>query len=272
MDLFFSIVSVLFGLVLGSFFNVLIYRLPRRESIVKPGSHCPNCNRPVRPWENIPLASFAFLRGKCAGCGWKIPLRYPLVEAATGAAALVLYICVVAPAVKTGLTPVIAATLALQVIILLLMIPIAIIDFSHFIIPEVITVPGILLAVLVSFLPGGITPLQCGLGILMGGGFLYSAGFVGRLAFRKKETMGFGDVELLALAGAAFGWKIAFLTILFGTLAGLVGAFVIWRMGKLAKSHIMPFGPYLGFGLWVAALAGDPIVKFYFSIFDRLLR
>ena len=226
----------------------------------------------MRPWENIPLVSFAFLRGRCAGCGWKIPLRYPLVEAITGVAALGLYICVVAPAVKMGLTPVLAVTLALQVIILLLMIPVAIIDFSHLVIPEVITLPGLVLAVLVSFLPGGITPLQCGLGILMGAGFLYGAGFIGRLAFRKKETMGFGDVELLAFAGAAFGWKIAFLTILFGTIAALVGAFVIWLRGKLAKSHIMPFGPFLGLGLWIAALAGEPIVKFYFSVFDRLLR
>jgi|WetSurMetagenome_2_1015567.scaffolds.fasta_scaffold00025_28 leader peptidase (prepilin peptidase) / N-methyltransferase len=272
MYLFFSIVAALFGLVLGSFFNVLIYRLPRRESIVRPGSHCPNCGRPVRPWENIPVASYVVLRGKCAGCGWNIPLRYPLVEAFTGAAALVWYAGTIAPSLEAGLSPVIAVTLALQTAVLLAMIPVAVIDFTHLVIPESITLPLLALAVIVSFLPRGLTPLQCGLGVLVGAGFLYSAGILGKIAFRKKETMGFGDVELLAMVGAAFGPKIAFLTILFGTFAGLGGAIFMAMLGKLGKNHVMPFGPFLGMGLWIAVLAGNRVVDFYFAIVDNLVR
>jgi leader peptidase (prepilin peptidase)/N-methyltransferase len=272
MDLFAAIVAVVFGLILGSFFNVVIYRLPLRQSIVSPGSHCPKCGRPVRPWENIPVLSYVFLQGKCAGCRWRIPARYPLIELTTAGASLILWLLVVVPALRHGLTPVDSITLIVQCSTLLLMIPVAIIDFGHLIIPESITIPGIVIAAAVSFLPGGFTPLQCVIGMISGSGFLYCAGLIGRVLFRKKETMGFGDVELLAFVGAGFGWQIALLTVMFGTFFGLIGALAYLARGKLSNSHIIPFGPFLGIGLWIAVLAGGHIVSAYFSFVDVLIR
>ncbi len=272
MDLLGAILSAVLGLVLGSFFNVIIYRLPRQESVIVPGSHCPNCGRPVRPWENVPLISYFALHGRCAGCGWKIPLSYPLVELTTAAAGLALYVFVISPALSRGITFSGIVTLVLQAAILLSMIPVAVIDFSYLVIPESITLPGIAIAALVSFLPGGITPLQCVVGALSGSAFLFFVGLLGRILFKKKETMGFGDVELLAFIGAGFGWKIAVLTIMFGTLAGLIGALVYARLEKLTKSHLIPFSPFLGIGLWIAALAGNRIVTAYFSFMDAFAR
>jgi leader peptidase (prepilin peptidase) / N-methyltransferase len=270
-DPFFAVIAVLVGFVLGSFFNVLIYRLPRHESIVWPGSHCPQCGRPIRAWENIPVVSFIFLRGRCAGCAARIPIFYPIVELCTAASAFILFLFLVTPAMSSPLSAVQVAFLILEILILLIVIPIAVIDLFHFIIPDFLTLPMLLCAILYSFLPGGITPLQCGLGILAGGGSLFGVGLIGEYVFKKGESMGGGDVKLMALAGAAFGWKTAFLTIMFGAITGSVGGLIMIAFRKFSKDHKIPFGPFLALGLWVAVLGGNRLLSLYQTLVDRLI-
>jgi leader peptidase (prepilin peptidase)/N-methyltransferase len=270
-DLFYAVITVLVGFVLGSFFNVLIYRLPRHESVVWPGSHCPQCGRPIRAWENIPVVSFIFLRGRCAGCRACIPIFYPIVELCTAAAAFILYLFLVTPALISPPSAVQVAFLVLEILILLIVIPIAVIDLFHFIIPDSLTLPLLLCAVLYSFLPGGITPLQCGLGILAGGGSLFAVGLIGEYVFKKGESMGGGDIKLMALVGAAFGWKTAFLTIMFGAITGSVGGLIMIAFRKFSKDHKIPFGPFLALGLWIAVLGGNRLLSLYQTLVDRLI-
>lgn len=267
-----SIGVIAFGLLLGSFFNVLVWRLPRGESIVFPGSHCPYCKRPVRPHENIPLASYVVLRGKCAGCKTHIPLRYPAVELLTALALFGLWNVYLLPLLNTPATQWFHLVPALlQTAILLLLIPIAIIDLQHFLIFDIFTLPGILLGLGVSFLPGSVTPLQSFLGILAGGGSLYAVGMIGELLFKKEEAMGGGDVKLMAMAGAFWGWQIALETIVFGSLLGALFGGLQMIMRKMREDHRIPFGPFLAAGLWVAVIAGDTILQSYFMFIERLL-
>ncbi|HUI93606.1 MAG TPA: prepilin peptidase [Chitinivibrionales bacterium] len=267
---FLVVVAMVLGFVLGSFFNVLIYRIPRHESIVWPGSHCPKCGRPIKAWENIPVLSFIFLRARCAGCGARISIMYPIVELCTAVAALVLYLLVIAPALSSPQTAGQVALVVLETAVLLLVIPVAVIDLFHLIIPDIITLPLLVLAVSLSFLPGGITPLQCGLGILAGGGSLFAVGLVGEYVF-KKEAMGGGDIKLMAAVGAAFGWKIAILTIMFGAITGSLGGLAMIGFKKFARGYKIPFGPFLALGLWIAVLVGDKLVALYQTLLDKFI-
>jgi leader peptidase (prepilin peptidase) / N-methyltransferase len=271
LDPFFISLSAVFGLVIGSFFNVLIYRLPRHESIVLPGSRCPHCGRPVKTWENIPVISYLFLGGKCAGCGSRIPVFYPVVECVTGAAAIALYHFSITPALAAPHSPFMIISLALQLLILLIVIPITVIDLSHFIIPDVLTLPLLAVAAACAFLPGGITPLQCVFGILAGGGTLFIAGIIGEFAFKRGEAMGGGDVKLMAVIGAAFGWKTAILTIMFGAVTGSVGGIMLVAFKKFSRDHKIPFGPFLSLGLWVTVFFGGRLISLYQGFVDRLI-
>jgi leader peptidase (prepilin peptidase) / N-methyltransferase len=251
---------VAFGLILGSFFNVLIWRLPRGESIAWPGSHCPQCNRPIRAWENIPVVSYLLLRGKCAGCKLKISPVYPVVELGTAALALLLWHTL---GTTRSLDWCHDLHLALQAIVLLLMLPITVIDLRHYIIPDAISLPFIIIGVAASFLPGDTTPLQSLLGLLAGGGVLYGIGWLGKIIFRKGEAMGGGDIKLLAFAGAFWGAKIALLTLLFASFLGTLGAIPFFLTKKTKTDHRIPFGPFLALGLWIAVLTGDNVVSWY---------
>jgi len=268
MEIVAAIFVVCCGLILGSFFNVLIWRLPRHESIVKPSSHCPKCNRPVRPWENIPVASFLALRGKCAGCGQKIALQYPLVELATAGAALFLWY-----ATGESLSSNIAhnTQFALRCFALLLMIPVTLIDLRHRIIPDAVTLPLLGAALCASFLPGDTTPFQSAAGAIVGGGTLVAMGWLGKIIFRKGEAMGGGDVKLLAAAGALWGPKIALLTLFFGALAGTIGVGVLLAVRRVPEDRRIPFGPFLALGLWIAVLWGDLLVESYIKLATRFI-
>ncbi|MDD5674091.1 MAG: prepilin peptidase, partial [Chitinivibrionales bacterium] len=166
-----ALVCVLFafGLILGSFFNVLIYRLPRNESILWPSSHCPHCNRKIRAFENIPLVSFLLLRGKCRGCEHPISLQYPLVECATGIALVIAGSILLGPEMRNNIhgfqwvTPVVSITM------LLLLIPMSIIDWRLFIIPDSFTLGPLVVGIGIAFIPGGISPLDSLIGALVGG-------------------------------------------------------------------------------------------------------
>ena len=263
-SLFFFVI----GLILGSFFNVLIYRLPRGESIVFPGSHCPNCHRPLRPWENIPIVSFIALRGRCSHCKVFISPVYPLVELLTGCASCALWRISIIPEMSAMTTSWQIPVVALHALTLLIMIPIFVIDWKHYIIPDVLTIPGLVLSFAFSFFPGGMAPLDCVLGIAAGSGPLLAAVFLGKYIL-KKEAMGGGDVLLMAMAGALWGWKIALTGIVIASFLGSIAGGILLLIGRMRKDRKIPFGPFLAAGLWISVLTINKLFAWYFHFLDR---
>ncbi|PWB65068.1 MAG: prepilin peptidase [Deltaproteobacteria bacterium] len=228
---------------MGSFFNVLIHRLPREESIVRPGSRCPSCGRSIPPWENVPLLSYLFLRGRCSGCGGRISLRYPGVEALTGAGYAIL-------AYLDGF----GFPLLRDLVLFSFLVPITFIDIDHRIIPDELSLAGLAAGLLLSFLPGGDWKGSL-LGGVLGGGILYATAF----AYEKvtgREGMGGGDVKLIAMIGAFLGWKGALLTIFGGSILGVAGGVVAMRKGTEGLKTAIPFGPYLCAAALIARFLG----------------
>jgi leader peptidase (prepilin peptidase)/N-methyltransferase len=243
------IAAFLLGACLGSFFNVLIYRLPREESIVRPASRCPTCGRPVRAWENVPIVSFLLLRGKCAGCGSGISWRYPAVEAASGVGFLLI-----AWADGPGFI------LLRDLVFFSLLVPIVFIDIDHRIIPDELSLGGLAAGILLSFLPGGDWKGALA-GVALGGGIL----FVTAAVYHKVtgiEGLGGGDVKLLAMIGAFLGWRGALFTIFFGSLLGVAGGLVAMRKGDEGLKTAIPYGPYLCAAALFARFLGDFVWRF----------
>jgi len=242
--------TLILGLLFGSFFNVCIYRIPHGESIVFPGSHCPRCNHALTPWDNIPVISFLLLRGKCRFCQAPISWRYPLVELLTAG----LFLLVVHSFSLTWSTLV-------YLILTSAFIVISFIDFDHQIIPDKISLPGILIGFAASF----VLPLHWYdslLGILFGGGIIMAVGYLGEWVF-KKEAMGGGDVKLMAMIGAFLGWKSALLTIFF---ASLIGAIIGIVMKRITGKEYLPFGPFLSIGAFLTFLWGERFLLWYWSL------
>ncbi|MBD3239773.1 MAG: prepilin peptidase [Chitinivibrionales bacterium] len=260
---FYTALAAVIGLLLGSFFNVLVWRMPRGESVISPRSRCPSCGRTIRAHENIPLLSFVLLRGRCAGCTAAISWRYPAVELLTGCATVALWLLVLWPAVLEQASPWLLALRCAQAALLLLLIPMSLIDLDHLIIPDAFTLPGLAIGLSLALLPGGITPLDSLLGALAGGGSLLFFGKLGELLFRKGEGMGGGDIKLMAWAGALWGWQPVLLAILFASFTGAIAGGLLFLSRLLPRDHRIPFGPFLGLGLWIAVLAGGPIVRWY---------
>lgn len=260
-------ITVMYGLILGSFFNVLIWRIPREESIFWPASHCPKCSVKIKPWHNIPVLSYLFLRGRCFSCSEKIPPVYPLVELCTGGAAVAVWMILIEPLMP--LTWQQWPAVLIQSIFLLLMIPVTVIDFRHYIIPDLFTLPMLGIGLLVSFFPGFPTPTASFFGILGGGGTLYAIGWIGAVLFKKGEAMGGGDIKIMAAAGALWGAQTALMGILFGALLGSVFGITIMAIKKINTDHRIPFGPFLGAGIWIAVLYGKQILKMYLRYIDN---
>jgi leader peptidase (prepilin peptidase)/N-methyltransferase len=244
------------GAIFGSFLNVVVYRLPRHESIATPASRCPGCGTPVKPYDNIPILSWLLLRGRCRGCGEPISPRYPLVEAGTAA------LCVGAVIAHDS-----ASSIALSVALILIVIPAALIDLEHRIIPNRITALGAVLALVLGTAldPSG-EPTRLIAGAAAGGFLLIAA-----LAY--SGGMGMGDVKLAGVIGLFLGSAVA-PAILIALLSGvLVGAVVIARKGaaatdlRSASKTAIPFGPFLAFGALVAVFVGQDIVHFYVNHF-----
>ena len=227
-----AVAAFLVGACIGSFLNVVIHRLPRGESIVSPRSRCPGCGRAIRAWENIPIASFIVLGGKCAGCGGAISWRYPAVEllTATGFAAIFL---LDAPGIP----------LLRDLLFFSLLVPIAFIDIDHRIIPDELSLGGLVAGLLLSLLPGGEWKRSVA-GALLGGGILYATAFLYEKV-RGAEGMGGGDIKLLAMIGAFVGWRGTLATIFFGALLGATGGILAMRKGGEGLKTAIPFGPYL---------------------------
>lgn len=248
------VVAVLFGLVVGSFLNVCIYRLPRKQSVVWPASRCTSCGRGLAWFENVPVVSWLVLRGRCRGCGAPISFMYPIIEATTGALfGAVMY--------WYGPTP-------LGLVRMLFgsaMIVLFVIDLQHRILPNVITVPGTVLGVILSlFLPPGIVAAI--VGVLVGGGLLYG---IGEAYYRLRgvEGMGMGDVKMLAMIGAFLGWQLVLVTIIVASFGGAVfgGLMLATRRGTMQAA--LPFGTFLAVGAAFAAVAGEPLLTWYLAFY-----
>jgi leader peptidase (prepilin peptidase)/N-methyltransferase len=250
-----SFFSVLFGLILGSFINVCIYRIPLRISIIHPPSSCPDCYGRIRFYDNIPLISYLFLFGKCRHCHQHISWQYPVVESLTGVLSLALF-------TRFGLS--------FQYLLLLLftgsLVTITFIDLRHKIIPDVLSIPGIIVGFGVSPVFGPVTWLDSLIGIVAGGGALFVIAFsYERLAGR--EGMGGGDIKLLAMIGAWMGWQALPFIVLISSLTGsIVGCFFILFSGKGYRVRI-PFGPFLSLGTLMYIFFGADMINWYLNLF-----
>lgn len=248
-----AVLMSVFGLVVGSFLNVCIHRLPLRESIVWPSSHCPKCRTDLKPYDNIPLLSYLVLRGRCRSCGAPISLQYPVVECVTALlffAAFMLF----------------PPALAIQrLIFACAMLVLFVIDLEHRLLPNVITLPGIVAGFLFSVFgtPGWIDSL---IGIVAGGGFLWLTAILYE-RIRHEEGLGFGDVKMLAMIGAFLGWKLMLLTLV---LSSFLGSFIGLGLIALKKGdmkYALPYGTFLAVAGVFSSVAGDRIVNWYMSFY-----
>jgi leader peptidase (prepilin peptidase)/N-methyltransferase len=252
----------LYGLVFGSFFNVLIYRLPRGESIIFPPSHCPNCNRKILWRENIPILSFMLLGGRCKECKAKISITYPIVELAAGLYSVALF-ALFFPQIQSPQNWWCWIEIFFRFFTLLLFIPLALIDIKHYIIPDELTVFGIITSLLISFLPQGITPFQSIIGALGGGGFLFAAGFIAKLILKRDDAMGDGDVKFLFWIGALFGIETALSAIFIGSAIGTFVSIILILSRKTDATKPIPFCPYLCAGTLAVLILSDKIIQLF---------
>lgn len=239
MNILANVFIAVFGAVVGSFLNVCIYRIPEGKSLVLPPSSCPACGHPVRPYDNIPVLSYLILRGRCRDCGQKISPRYIAVELITAVMAVFLFR-------QFGLS----LHFLFAFLFTAVLIVITFIDLEHGIIPDRITLPGIPLAVIVSVTVMGVSFLDSILGMLLGGGLFYLIAVAYEL-IAKREGMGGGDIKLLAMLGAFFGWQSLVFILLVSSLLGSIVGIGIMVMKKEGMKYAVPFGPFLS----VAAVA-----------------
>ncbi len=252
----FIVISVfLLGLIVGSFLNVVIYRMPRGLSVVKPRSYCTKCGHKIRWYENIPVLSYIFLRGKCSSCGEKISVRYPLIEILTGLAAVAAYL-------KWGLT----VDFIFNFLFLSLLIAITFIDIDFKIIPDELNLVGFFLGIVYSFFRHDFSVFDAFLGAVVGAGFLFLIGYL-YFKFKGIEGLGFGDVKLMAFIGTYLGWFGSLFTIFFGSLLGaIVGITVAYIKGEKNKNRYeIPFGPFLATGAAIYLFFGERIREWYFG-------
>jgi leader peptidase (prepilin peptidase)/N-methyltransferase len=245
------IVSIIFGALVGSFLNVCIFRLPKEESIVWPGSHCPLCKKPIKFYDNIPLISYLLLRGKCRYCKGVISMQYPLVEGITALGSLILFM-------KFG--PSLSYLFYFSFVAALIVI--TVIDLYHQIIPDLISLPGIGVGLLASLIIPQITLFNSLIGILLGGGSLFLVATLYQWLF-KREGMGGGDVKLLAMIGAFLGWKAVILTILLSSLIGSISGIIIMVLKGKDFKYAIPFGPFLSLGAVIALFYGPSLINWY---------
>lgn len=278
---FFYIVFGVTGAIIGSFLNVVIHRLPRDESVVFPNSRCPSCSAVIAFYDNVPIVSYVLLGGRCRKCGVRISPRYPAVELLTG----LLFAAVFW---RDGLTPI----LAFDLIFVSAVVALIFIDAEHMILPNVITYPGIVFALIarltLPYLSGlnaldDLPSLAHGmfadwpiwatsvaggvLGALIGGGSLWLMGWTWE-RLRGIEAMGLGDVKMMFMVGGYLGWRLTILTLFLGVLSGsVIGIMLMARQSKRTMQMLLPFGVFLGVGTIAAILFGTQIADWYLGQF-----
>jgi len=246
----FALLAV-FGLMIGSFLNVCIGRLPAGESIVSPGSRCPSCRVAIRWYDNIPVLSYLVLGGKCRSCSTHISVRYPLTELATGAA------FVVQGAIVGDNLPLLAVRLVFTAILLVLFGT----DLETQRLPNVITLPGIVVGLVGSSVaPPGV--LDSVIGVALGGGILILIRWGWKRA-TGVDGMGLGDVKMLAMIGAFLGWKLVIVVLFLSSLVGAVVGIVLAVTKGRSMQYRLPFGTFLAAAAWLASLVGDALVTWY---------
>lgn len=271
--LLFAGFSTFFGACVGSFLNVCIYRIPRDESVVTPRSHCPHCNALIPWYLNIPVLSWLCLRGKCAACKGPISFRYTLVELLTALLFLAIFMKWAAP-----------AAIHMWPILHPLMIPVywlflaglivgTFVDFEHLIIPDSVTIGGMIagpiLSMAVPALHGQAHWWQGGvhscIGLVVGFGLLYAIAWIGTKAF-KKEAMGFGDVKLMGAIGAFLGWKAVLFTVFISSFLGSIGGLLLILFGGGKLQSRIPFGPYLSIAAAIWVFWGPALSNAYLKL------
>lgn len=239
------------GLIVGSFSNVCIYRIPRNKSIIYPASHCPKCRSKIKTVDNIPLLSFFLLKGRCRNCKSKISIQYPVVELLTGLIYLIIYL-VYGLSIQSLIYIILSSALII----------IAFIDLNEQIVPDVISLPGIVIGFIISFFVSYISYMNSALGVLVGGGIILIIGLAGSVIF-KKEAMGGGDVKLAAMIGAFLGWRYIIISLFLGFFLGaLAGIFLILSKIK-SREDAIPFGPFIVLGSFITLLWGEKIISWY---------
>jgi len=253
-DLSVLLVAAIMGLSIGSFLNVVIHRLPLGQSLVSPGSRCPKCGYALRPYDNVPVVSWVLLGGKCRQCRAPISAQYPIVEVVTA----MLFILV------AWLTPV-GPLLFSRLILVAILVALFGIDLEHQILPNVITLPGIVVGLMFSFVapPGWPDAL---IGTLVGGGVLYAIA-AAYYAVRREEGLGMGDVKMLAMIGAFLGWKAVLVTLVLSSFSGAAIGLALIAAQRGGMKLALPFGTFLAVGAVAAMLAGEPLIAWYAGFF-----
>jgi len=249
------IIIILFGLAWGSFLNVVIFRLPRGMSLLHPPSTCPQCKKNIKFYDNIPVLSYLLLKGKCRTCGSKIPFSYFLVEILTPLSFLFIYH-------QHSLSLFFFASCLFTSALIVL----GFIDFYHQVLPDEITLPGLVLALVYAPFRSDLTLTQALIGAVVGAGFLLLV-FGAYYLLRKKEGLGMGDVTMMLLIGAYLGWQRTFFTLILASFAGAVVGVLFILFRKKDLQYSLPFGSFLAPAAYVALLWGEPIIQAYLGLF-----
>ena len=247
--------SFILGACLGSFYNVIIHRLPAGESIIHPGSRCPRCRTPIAFYDNIPLVSYLLLLGKCRTCHARISIRYPFVEALTGVMALALF-------ARYGLH----VQFFIEFFLVSVLILISFIDLDTYTIPDVLSVSGIVAGFVLSFFSVRLSWLDSFLGVAVGGGLLYLVAYFYQ-RIRRQDGLGGGDIKLLAMIGAFVGVPGVVFTVLLASVVGSLTGFALMARSRKGLSTMVPFGPFLAFGAVCYLFLGDAFFLWYLSQF-----
>ena len=247
-------ILVILGLTVGSFLNVCIHRIPRRQSLVYPGSRCPHCGDALRWYDNVPVLGYVSLLGRCRQCHARISLRYPLVELVTMALFVV-----------HGMAFGWSALLVPRLLFACMLVVLFAIDLEHQLLPNVITLPGIVIGLIASaVLPPGF--IDAIIGAIVGGGVLW---LIGEAYYRYSghEGLGGGDVKMLAMIGAFLGWKLVLVTLVLSSFAGSIVGLGVIVMKRGGMKYALPYGTFLALGALTASLVGERIVNWYVSFY-----
>ncbi|MDM8517999.1 prepilin peptidase [Desulfobacterales bacterium HSG16] len=247
------IFSFIFGLCIGSFLNVCIFRIPAQKSIVHPGSMCLKCGYQIRFYDNIPVLSYAILQGKCRQCKTPISIRYPLVEIMTGLFAVCAFL-------RFGPT----AEAAIYFFFIAVLIVITYIDIDHQIIPDVISLPGIIIFFIAAMAIPSVSMKDSVFGLLLGGGTLFAIAWL-YSTLTGKDGMGGGDIKLLAMMGPIIGWKGVFFTIFVSSAVGTIAGLLMMIATRKDMKLKIPYGPFLSIGAITYIFFGEQIIFWYFQ-------